>query len=463
MVGFGRGLTGTPKDYTGLVASRNRQGQLEQLRAKAAKDKGFADIYKQTVVDDNKYLPYKVPAIKEKLAETIKRINESKANDDYAGAAQAINDFKQFSAQSIAEREDMDKLRDGYRTGKILLDRNPDEIYKAKSIEEVKKGATGDYFFNEEVQRIGASPIETVDLTKFYQDVAKTQTPIFNEKEKVTLNLPGGGTTVGYQQYYDESQFENQVFTGLNNNEARLKNAIYNFKKRADTEGMTPEQIQRGALQMATSDAKEFMKNNGYKFFRGNSPRVDGGSRNKTVVSVTESFVPDNIAEITEASKGKEETQSTSSPITPKNPTPLSKNQESQYLQTKSLFFSKPNGSENPEITLRDEEGNAFKGSPQGIVKLPNGRIKLLAKRIRQVSEKGKKTDKIVIDAIPFDEFNRGKYLVEYPDLKDQYKNFYGTSIEEDMQGRKPTASKKSSNTDPATSGSSKWNQYKRN
>lgn len=271
MIGFGKGLTGTPADYTGIVAAQNRQKQADDIRERARQDKEAEDTRKALDLSNATILPYQKDEFYRKFDAMAKGLAKARQEHDYNAEGKIKFDFDQYRRQLGQEFSDYHKVKDAAQNGHVLIE-GMDELGKANNQQEadaVAKKYPGYFSPQTNFGVMGFNPHHNVDLVKKYQEIARGQTPVLNEKEKIVVRDSAGNAIPGYQEYYDEPQFEASVTAALDSDPDYAHKTLYNYRRRADTTGMTPQQIEAGAKQMAVDDAKTFMKNNGYKFFKG--------------------------------------------------------------------------------------------------------------------------------------------------------------------------------------------------
>ena len=133
LIGYGIGLSGTPKDYTSIVAARQRQQDLEYAKKAQKQDKLFEPIYKSLLVDDKLYMPYRMEDVSRDLAQSVTDLESAKSSGDLRKAYEIQQRLSQKLLQYGQERKAFDNTLSEYNKGNFLLSESPEKFYTLKN------------------------------------------------------------------------------------------------------------------------------------------------------------------------------------------------------------------------------------------------------------------------------------------------------------------------------------------
>lgn len=243
LVGFGLGLTGTPKDYTSLIAAQERQRAADEAAARKQKLNQYQDVAKSLVVD--KSLPYQKEDYVIKLGETLEKVKKAIDSGDYNAQVMALGDFSQFSKERKAEYDAFENYRNMYNKGQINPDIKvtPDQIYNAKSRQDVANLAGGDFSFNPDLGVLNFYTTNKYDLVQAYKKAAEN-VPVQTWK---TVNVPDAYGTKMSVTVPDEKEYLKNLEIEWNTNRDARENAIRNYKRKNNLSGKdydTPQEMQ---------------------------------------------------------------------------------------------------------------------------------------------------------------------------------------------------------------------------
>jgi hypothetical protein len=228
MIGFGIGLSGTPKDYTSIVAARQRQKQLGELEEKKKKQAMNEDILKSISVPSGLVMDYRTKEMEQATANFVREAQDAIEKQDINTLAQLKQQYKMLWDQRVAERKMFDEDLKNYEAGSSLMGQDPRLLRQAKSIDEAQKLAEQypDDFFVTDYGIISAKPVKNINLQSFYTKAAddlRTTEPV---QAKVMIN--GKPATI-MTRPIDKVQFEARMRTDFRGNKGIQDNVRINF------------------------------------------------------------------------------------------------------------------------------------------------------------------------------------------------------------------------------------------
>lgn len=244
LVGFGLGLTGTPKDYTAIVAARERQKAADEERIKAAKLKEYDDVAKALV--PKRMLPYQKEDYIIKTGDTLKKLQEAIQNGDN-------NTKNTLLTQHALLTSDLDneyKAAEDYRVlsnrGSINADTkvSPDEIWNAKNRQEVIEKSGGDFKYNPQTGTLNFYPTAKYDVVDAYKKSAET-VPTGAWK---TVQITDAYGAKRMEAIPNEDEYLKNLRIQWDTNVQARENAIRNYKRKNNLSGTdydTPEEQQK--------------------------------------------------------------------------------------------------------------------------------------------------------------------------------------------------------------------------
>lgn len=275
MIGFGIGLSGTPKDYTGLVAARERQKQIGELEKKKQKRSLIEPVMKSIAVDKNLYMDYRVPEVREKTAEFVTAASKAAEENDINTLSTLQQDYNTYIQQMVAERKMFDEDLKNYEAGTALMVQDPRLLRQAKSVDDAKKLAeqNPDDFFVTDFGVISAKPVKPVNLQSFYTKAAddlRTGDPV---AMNITIN---GKPATRMVRPIDKAQFEQRMRTDFRGNRGIQETVRINFTSEGGSlQGLTPEQkakkledyyVQQGAAYLGRDPQNVYREGKGLNF-----------------------------------------------------------------------------------------------------------------------------------------------------------------------------------------------------
>ena len=247
MIGYGIGLTGTPKDYTGIVAARERQKATDEIRKKAAKDKDLEGIKKSLLINDRLYMGYQIPEVNNIVTSGIKELMSAKESGDIAQEANIQQKMNQQLLQMSAERKAVDEMKDQYDKRKFLFSAPPSQLYNFQNREEAKKFAEqnpDEWQWNEQLGIISGKPVEAVDLDVIYGKVAKDLKPTM-KSEIISRKAPDGTSFNKEVFFYDPQLLAKRLSADFDVNPGIRQNALHNWRINSPKESNLPIEEQK--------------------------------------------------------------------------------------------------------------------------------------------------------------------------------------------------------------------------
>jgi len=247
-------ITGSPKDYTGLVAARRRQKEADEAKAKEARRKKDEEIYKATTVKNTEYLPMRIPQVLQKKAEIVNRMLEASQSGDFSANDAAKTEYEAFLQNLKNEKIDADKAIMGTEKGSHLASGNLRKLYSASSPEEIKDLVdSGDVVIEEGTGRIVPNLIPNTDFTQVWKGLSSN----YKNKHTGELKTAEDGT-----QFFELSYDLPGLQAGLNatyvNDPNIRKKAELVYRQNNDTTGMSPETIAQKAKEDFIANGLEF-------------------------------------------------------------------------------------------------------------------------------------------------------------------------------------------------------------
>jgi hypothetical protein len=123
------GLSGTPKDYTGLQAARERQRGIEQQRKQLARDKELDELRKGLVVKDGFYLPGRYEDVERYTAEAVDNMVKALESGDRRELAQLQSKYFNTMNGWNEERKQVDELKKKVQSGEVFLGTDINDFY----------------------------------------------------------------------------------------------------------------------------------------------------------------------------------------------------------------------------------------------------------------------------------------------------------------------------------------------
>lgn len=171
MIGFGIGLSGVPKDYTGIVAARERQKQLGELEKEKKKQAALEPIMKNIALTrDDLYMPWRTAEIEKKTAEYVDAVTQATTSGDIRTQAILTQEYNRFLSERAAERKAYDEVTTQWNKGNYIFNKPPTDLQRFKTVEEALQYAKDnpEDLIVSSTGIIGYSPVEKVNLQDIY-------------------------------------------------------------------------------------------------------------------------------------------------------------------------------------------------------------------------------------------------------------------------------------------------------
>lgn len=264
------GFAGSPRDYSSLEMARKRQSAAEEKVAKGRAQKELEDIYKMTSIDPKKYLPFRLPEVKEKFATGVSKILEAAAAQDYNALQEAKNEIILASGNFAAEKEDFDKVIKSNESGATFSEGDYRRLYSGGSIDDFKDMIDGGALqLHKETGRLIPIAYDNIDINTRQLSI------VDKYKNKPTTNL----NSLGQQIFETDIQGAANALANDYDTEAPIRKKFrYENIGRIAKEGKSPEQIEaelrdlyiRQGLSMETpSTTRNMPKQDIYNFNLG--------------------------------------------------------------------------------------------------------------------------------------------------------------------------------------------------
>ena len=293
LIGYGIGLSGTPKDYTSIVAARQRQQDLEYAKKAQKQDKLFEPIYKSLLVDDKLYMPYRMEDVSRDLAQSVTDLESAKSSGDLRKAYEIQQRLSQKLLQYGQERKAFDNTLSEYNKGNFLLSESPEKFYTLKNSAEANalaEKSEGEYFIDPNMGVIGSSPVKKTDVAALYSSLSSSLkgTPT---GETETIYVPdgkGGMVPVTKEKIiYRPEDLRARLETSFESDDLYRKNALYNYKQKFSTDGMDAKTIRQ--------NAKDYWVSNGMAFLNPPTSKTLPGGKGGINISIGNGGAEDNI------------------------------------------------------------------------------------------------------------------------------------------------------------------------
>lgn len=266
MIGFGIGLTGTPKDYTSIVAARQRQKQLGELEEKKKKQAMNEDILKSISVPSGLVMDYRTKEMEQATANFVREAQDAIEKQDINTLAQLKQQYKMLWDQRVAERKVYDEDLKNYETGKTVYRRDPRLLIQAKTPEEALKLSQEypDSFYSSDYGNVTLKPISRLDLTQIYKKTA-SDLPV-TRIEKTTKDAQGRPIKI-LEDQIQASALEARLRSDYSQDPLIRSNVEINYT--GDLSGLTPEQKDKVLQDVFVKNGMDWAGKSGYKILGG--------------------------------------------------------------------------------------------------------------------------------------------------------------------------------------------------
>lgn len=254
MIGFGIGLSGTPKDYTSLIAAQERQRAADEAKARADKVKKYEDVMKGLNIEE--HLGYKKEELGVLLGETLEKVKKATDTDSYRDRITALNEFADAVRRSKAEWKDVQDYKKDLAEGKINSDIDIQALEKARTLDEIKKFVP----YDENTKTIQLAKVPKIDFGKIYGEVAR-----FAEKKPTgnyyNYETADGRTIRQAEMAADPDEIAFNLDVQWKQNPLVAPNAIIDYKRLIGASGKTAAEIGKTDEQLTDEAYKFYMKN----------------------------------------------------------------------------------------------------------------------------------------------------------------------------------------------------------
>jgi hypothetical protein len=259
--GLGIALGGRAKDFTQVEMAARRQKQLDEQKARQAKDKELEDVTKDIFVKPGQYLPMREAEVQREMAQYIKDMQEATG---YGERMQRKFDFLSTVEKYKAEKQAFDKEYGSITSGKKISDddvsvlitaSNPDEVIQSATRGGIAQGSDGTF-------RITA--YEAIDIPSRQSGLAAR---VRNEFQGRTVVGADGKTLNVLEPTPDD--FRAQLASDFDQNLNVRANAARQYRDELDAMGL------QGAQRIMK--AKELYVERGLPFLTGSTVRGSGG------------------------------------------------------------------------------------------------------------------------------------------------------------------------------------------
>lgn len=275
MIGYGLNIAGTPKDYTSIVAARQRQKQLGELEEKKKKQAMNEDILKSISVPSGLVMDYRTKEMEQATGDFVREVSKARDEEDINKEAQLKQKYKMLWDQRVAERKVFDEDIKNYEAGKTVLAADPRLLMQAKTPEDALKLAqeNPDDFFVSEYGTVSAKPIKPLNIQSFYQKAADDLRT--GEAVPTQIIINGKPATVMVRPI-DKQQFEDRMRTDFRSNQGIQQTTRVNFTlEGGDLKGLSPVEkakkledyyVQQGAVYLGRDPQNVFREGKGMSF-----------------------------------------------------------------------------------------------------------------------------------------------------------------------------------------------------
>jgi hypothetical protein len=266
MIGFGIGLTGTPKDYTSIVAARQRQKQLGELEEKKKKQAMNEDILKSISVPSGLVMDYRTKEMEQATANFVREAQDAIEKQDINTLAQLKQQYKMLWDQRVAERKVYDEDLKNYETGKTVYRRDPRLLVQAKTPEDALKLSQEypDSFYSSDYGNVTLKPISRLDLTQIYKRTA-SDLPV-TRIEKTTKDAQGRRITI-LEDQIEAPVLEARLRSDYEQDPLIRSNVEINYT--GDLSGLKPEQKDKVLQDVFVKNGMDWAGKSGYKILGG--------------------------------------------------------------------------------------------------------------------------------------------------------------------------------------------------
>jgi len=255
------GLSGTPKDYTGLQAARERQRGIEQQRKQLARDKELDELRKGLVVKDGFYLPGRYEDVERYTAEAVDNMVKALESGDRRELAQLQSKYFNTMNGWNQERKQIDELAKQVQSGKVFLGTDINDFYiqdgKAFKSRMQELGGLKEVSFSTDNPNlpIKVQAYESYDKPKFFKGIEESLPRNQFREETFMVN----GKQVVQQVFSGNEEDLRYTLADYFESNPNIKKGEFLALKRLNPNA-TDEQILQEAKRRWVDDGVMFMK-----------------------------------------------------------------------------------------------------------------------------------------------------------------------------------------------------------
>lgn len=274
LVGFGLGLTGTPKDYTSIIAAQERQRAADEAAAKKQKLNQYQDVVKSLKTD--KILPYQKDDFNILFAESLNKIKKAIDAGDINAQSEAMNAIEMRSRELRAEYDAVDDYRKKWNEGKLNVDikGTPDDIWTAKTRQEVAEKSGGDFKYNPQTGTINVYTTNKYNVADSWKKAGE-KIPIGDSSQWEYVSIPGAGGKKVILYAPDENKYKQRLALEFDNDVDAQRNALVNYKRQNNLLGIEYDPNSTEYADFVKKARDQYI-NDGYEWGLANRSQIVG-------------------------------------------------------------------------------------------------------------------------------------------------------------------------------------------
>lgn len=234
-------ITGSPKDYTGLIAARQRQEKADKAKSDAEGRKQNEEIKKALYVSPDKFLPFRRGEVTDALADAFQKINQARADGDFSAENEAMSSIKMLLADRADEKKKYDEAEKGLSTGTYIAGGDLKRVSSAKSVDElqdlVEQGAIS---VEPNSGRLNFNVAKNVNFENLWKGLAANY-----ERTNTGEVVKGADGTEFFKMKYDLDGYKQGLGITFDNNPNVQEKAAIIFKNSHPDEvaNLSPEEL----------------------------------------------------------------------------------------------------------------------------------------------------------------------------------------------------------------------------
>jgi hypothetical protein len=258
-------ITGSPKDYTGLVAARRRQKDADEAKAAADQKKADEEIYKALSIKPGEMLNARIPDAKKLGVETVKRLREIQESGASWADMQEAQQNALYQLQAWKdEKKTFDEADKRRRTGAGITHKGFDAAYTAKDSQGLQAGLGRSAIYDEQSGTYRPLEFDRIDLGTRQADIANRVDALPTGEKAYDFN----GQPYELMRV-DVNKLRKAYEMDFDTNELVRQNAINAFEQSVDTQAMKDEEV--------IAAARKFYADNGVVLAKGDTTRKGTG------------------------------------------------------------------------------------------------------------------------------------------------------------------------------------------